>query len=65
MIFHLITRLCYYQHFTIFSVSFDESLNSVMQKEQMYVQIRYWDEKMKISKTHYLDSNDLTLDSFI
>ena len=31
----------------IFVVSFDESLNKVLQKEQMDVQVRYWNEAAK------------------
>ena len=39
-----------------FSISFGESLNSILQQEQMDLQVRYWDEKSMTSQTRYLDS---------
>ena len=42
-----------------YSLSFDESLNSIVQKCQMDINIRYWDNKEKKVKTRYLDSQFL------
>ena len=39
-----------------FVLSFDESLNDVIQKEQMDFQIRYWDNIQKNLCTRYLGS---------
>ena len=40
-----------------FTIMFNESLNSVLQSEQMDIQIRYWsDEDCKV-QTKYYDSN--------
>ena len=42
-----------------FTIMFDESLNSVLQNEQMDIQIRYWsDEDCKV-QTKYYDSKVL------
>ena len=41
------------------SLSFDESLNSIVQKCQMDTNIRHWDDKEKKVKTRYLDSQFL------
>ena len=42
-----------------FGVSFDESMNKVLQEEQMDVQIRYWNETTKQVDTRYIDSQFL------
>ena len=42
-----------------YSLSFEESLNSVVQKCQMDINIRYWDNKEEKVKTRYLDSQFL------
>ena len=42
-----------------YSLSFDEGLNSIVQKCQMDINIRYWDNKEKKVKTRYLDSQFL------
>ena len=42
-----------------YSLSFDKSLNSIVQKCQMDINIRYWDSKEKKVKTRYLDSQFL------
>ena len=42
-----------------YSVSFDEALNSVIQKCQMDVNIRYWDSTKRKIKTRYFDSQFL------
>ena len=42
-----------------YSVSFDEALNSVIQKCQMDVNIRYWDSTERKIKTRYFDSQFL------
>ena len=39
-----------------YSLYFDESMNRILQSEQMDLQIRYWDNEACISKTPYLDS---------
>ena len=39
-----------------FVLSFDESLNEIIQKEQMDLQIRYWDNTQKKVCTRYLGS---------
>ena len=39
-----------------FVLSFDESLNEFIQKEQMYLQIRYWDNTQNKVRARYLDS---------
>ena len=39
-----------------FVLSFDESLNEFIQKEQMDLQIRYWDNTQNKVRTRYLDS---------
>ena len=43
----------------IFVVSFDESLNKVLQEEQMDVQVRYWNEAAKQVNTRFFDSQFL------
>ena len=43
----------------IFVVSFDESLNKVLQEEQMDVQVRYWNEAAKQVNTRFFDSQIL------
>ena len=43
----------------IFVVSFDESLNKVLQEEQMDVQFRYWNEAPKQVNTQFFDSRFL------
>ena len=40
-----------------FSLSFDESLNSILQKCQMDVNIRIWNEKTNLAETRYFDSH--------
>ena len=42
-----------------YSLSFGESLNSIVQKFQTDIHIRYWDNKEKKVKTRYLDSQFL------
>ena len=40
-----------------FEVSFDESMNKVLQEEQVdVVQIRYWNEAAKLVDTRFFDS---------
>lgn len=39
-----------------YSLSFDESMNRVLQSEQMDIQIRHWDSSTAIAKTRYYDS---------
>ena len=40
-----------------FEVSFDESMNKVLQEEQVdVVQIRYWNEAVKLVDTRFFDS---------
>ena len=39
-----------------FVVSFDESLNRVVQDDQMDIQIRFWNESENVVSTRYLDS---------
>lgn len=41
---------------TIFVVSFDESLNKVLQEEQMDLLLRFWDEELNRVVTRYYDS---------
>ena len=43
----------------IFVVSFDESLNKVLQEEQIDVQFRYWNEAAKQVNTRFFDSQFL------
>ena len=43
----------------IFAVSFDESLNKVLQEEQMDVQVGYWNEAAKQVNTRFFDSQFL------
>ena len=43
----------------IFVVPFDESLNKVLQEEQMDVQVRYWNEAAKEVNTRFFDSQFL------
>ena len=42
-----------------FSVSFDESLNSVVQKCQMDIGVRYWDVEKSTAATRYFTSKFL------
>ena len=35
-----------------YTVSFDESMNRVLQNEEMDVQVRYWDVNTSITLTH-------------
>ena len=42
-----------------YSLSFDESVNSVEQKCQLDVNVRFWNECRKIVKTRYHDSKFL------
>ena len=42
-----------------YSISFDEALNSIVQKCQMDFSIRYWDDKEQIVKAPYFDSQFL------
>ena len=37
-------------------VSFDESMNKILQNEQMDIQVRFWDDKCKQVRTRYLTS---------
>ena len=41
---------------TIFVVSFDESLNKVLQEEQMDLLLRFWDDELNRVVTRYFDS---------
>ena len=41
--------------FDCFGVSFDESMNKILQEEQMDVQIRYWNETAKLVDTRFFD----------
>jgi len=41
---------------TIFVVSFDESLNKVLQEEQMDLLLRFWDNELDRIVTRYFDS---------
>ena len=41
------------------TISFDESMNRVLQNEQMDVQVRYWDVNTSIASTCYFDSQFL------
>ena len=43
----------------LYEVSFDESMNSVLQNEQMDVAIRFWNNSKKQSETRYLTSEFL------
>ena len=47
----LVIKAFYYQ-----SVLFDETMNSVLQEEQMDVHIRFWDRENYLVKTRYFDS---------
>ena len=38
-----------------YTVSFDESLNSQVQKSQMNVGVRYWNNRKKIAETRFFD----------
>ena len=42
-----------------FTVSFDKSLNKVLQNEQMDTQVRFWHENSVQAKTRYFDSQFL------
>ena len=42
-----------------YSISFDEALNSIVQKCQMDVSISYWDDKGQMIKTRNFDSQFL------
>ena len=42
-----------------FVVSYDESLNRIVQDEQMDIQIRYWNESLGVVETRYFDSKFL------
>ena len=42
-----------------YSLSFDEALNSIVQKCHMDVSIRYWDDKEQMVKTRYFESQFL------
>ena len=42
-----------------FVVSYDESLNRIVQHEQMDIRIRYWNELLCVVETHYFDSQFL------
>ena len=44
----------------IYSLSFDESLNAVMQSCQMDVGIRHWDDVKNFIQTRYFDSKFLS-----
>ena len=44
---------------TLFSVSFDESFNKVIQEEQMDLLVRYWDDEVKEVVTRYFESEFL------
>ena len=43
----------------LYVVSFDESMNSVLQNEQMYVAIRFWNNSKKQAETRHLASEFL------
>ena len=45
--------------FDCFRVSFDESMNKVLQEEQMDVQIRYWNDTAKLVDTRFFNSQFL------
>ena len=40
-------------------ISFDESLNNVLQKEQMDIIVRFWDKKKNKVSSRYLNSQFL------
>ena len=40
----------------LFVISFDESLNSIFQNEQMDVLIKFWNNSKQITETRYFDS---------
>ena len=42
-----------------FAVSYDESMNRVLQEEQMDIIVRFWDDDEGMVKTRYLDSKFL------
>ena len=42
-----------------FAVSYDESMNHVLQEEQMDIIVRFWDDDEGMVKTRYLDSKFL------
>lgn len=42
-----------------FTISYDESMNKVLQKEQMDLQVRFWDDTLKQVRTRYLSSTFL------
>ena len=42
-----------------FGVSFDESMNKVLQEEQMDVHIRYWNETAKLVDTRFFNTQFL------
>ena len=44
---------------TYFVVSYDESLNRIVQNEQIDIQIRYWNESLDVVETRYFDSKFL------
>lgn len=44
---------------TLFSLSFDESFNKVIQEEQMDLLVRYWDDEVKEVVTRYFGSEFL------
>ena len=45
----------------LYVVSFDESMNSVFQNDQMDVAIRFWNNSKKQAETRYLTSEFLRL----
>jgi len=44
---------------SFFVISFDESMNKVLQNEQMDLQVRFWDDTLKQVRTRYLTSTFL------
>ena len=42
-----------------FAVSFDKSLNRVLQDDQVDIQIRFWDESENLFNSRYFDSKFL------
>ena len=41
---------------SFYSLSYDESVNNILQCCQMDMNIRYWNEAKNVVETHYLDS---------
>ena len=45
----------------VFYLSFDESMNHILQNEQLDIHIRFWDDSKCMAVTQYIDSHFLRL----